>query len=132
MQITLLDGRAEDTANVFFDPSTYHFSDATTGEDLTNLISRADKQNNWANFDPYTDNQRIYNETRKGGTGPVADLPTNTGAIFADQILTNPLAAPLDALTAGVKQVFANEGFKTIAIIGVIGLGFVLLLKSSR
>jgi len=132
MQITLLDGRTEDTANIYFDPATYHFSDSATGEDLTNQITRADKQNNWPNFDPYVENQRIYNETRQGGVGPLPDKETNTGVILADQLLTNPLAAPLDALTAGVKQVFASEGVKTLLIVAVIGGGFFLLLRSTR
>jgi hypothetical protein len=132
MKITLLDGRTEDTANIYFDPATYHFSDTATGEDLTNQIRRADKQNNWPNFDPYVDNQRIYNETRQGGVGPLGDLPTSTAGIFADQILTDPLAAPLDALSAGVKQVFASSGVKTLVIVAIIAGGFVLLLKSSK
>jgi hypothetical protein len=131
VNLTLLDSRSVDMSEIYFDPNTYHFSDTATGEDLTNLIRRADKQDNWPAFDPYTDNQRIFNETRKGGSGPLGDLQTNSGVIFAEQLLTDPLAAPLDALTKGVKEILANPGFKTLLVVGVLLFGAYVVLKES-
>lgn len=60
-----------------------------------------------------------------------AALNDSTAGIFLDQILTDPLDAPLDALDAGVKKLFDSEGIKTILTIAVIGVVVVLVVKSS-
>lgn len=102
--ITLSDGRQVSLGNIAFDTSTYHFTLIDTGEDVTNLISRADKNANWPDFDPTVDNTRASNEAA-GGSGPVAPLDDSTASIFANQILTDPLAAPINSLKGELNSV---------------------------
>lgn len=126
MTITLSDGRTEDVSAINFDTSNYHFY--LNSEDITALISRADKNANWPNFDPAVDNTRLYNEA-KGGTGPVADLPTSTVGIFTDQLLTDPLAAPLSALDSGVREALQSTGVRIILAVGVVALIAIIVIK---
>lgn len=121
--ITLLTGDIIDPGQVHFDDSTYHFF--LNSQDITGSIKRADKLAYWPTFDPTVDNARIYNESR-GGTGPIAPLDESTFDIFTQQIETDPLGAPLDALDTGVKKVLASSGVQTIGL--VLGGGLVLIL----
>jgi hypothetical protein len=125
MTITLLDGRTANTDQIAFDPVTYHFT--LNSEDVTALISRADKQNNWPNFDPAVDNTRLSNQNQNGVNLPEPDLPTNTGGILVNQLLTDPLAAPLDSIKSEFNKVFATTTGKVIIIGGVVVLGLLLI-----
>lgn len=64
---------------------------------------------------------------RNGGA-----LETSTTAIFIDQLITDPLAAPLDALDSGVSKLFESSGVKsllTIAIVGILAFVIISTLK---
>lgn len=126
--ITLLDGRQVALSNISFDSDTYHFTLIDTGEDVTNLISRADKLANWPDFDPTIDNTRASNEA-SGGTGPVAPLNTSTASIFTNQILTDPLAAPISALNSAVAELSASSGIQKIGLILGLGLAAIVLVE---
>lgn len=123
MQITLLDGRRVDPALIRFDPGSYHFF--LNAEDVTNLVTRADKQTLFPAFDPVTDNNRLNSE---GKHATVAGS-TSVWGNFGSQIINDPLTAPLDSLTSGVKQVFSNTGFQVIAISGIVVVAIILLIK---
>ncbi len=119
--ITLTDGRQVDESHIVFDRATYHFT--INSEDITNLIKPSDKMSNWNDFDISIDNTRLYNE-RRGGVGPVDNLNDSTTSILTDQLLTDPLGAPLDALDKGVNQIIKSRGIQ----IGLVGVAVVLII----
>lgn len=49
-----------------------------------------------------------------------APLNDSTASILADQLLTDPLGAPLDALTSGIDQIFNSEGVKTVLTLAIV------------
>lgn len=59
--------------------------------------------------------------------GNAADLPTSTAAIFTNQILTDPLAAPLESANNQIGNVFANL-FKNPWVLAVVVLAVVYML----
>ena len=59
-----------------------------------------------------------------------AALDDSTASIFIDQLLTDPLAAPLDALDSAVKKVFDSNGIKTILLVAVVAVVLVVAVKS--
>ena len=61
--------------------------------------------------------------------GPM--LPTSTASIFVSQVINDPLAAPLDALDKGVKQIFDSEGVKSIVVIAVVGLVAAIMIHGA-
>lgn len=128
MTITLISGRQVDSSNLFFNQDTYHITLSPTGEDITNDMRRADKISLFNGFDIEKDNTRLYNETR-GGTGPVPPLETNTAVILGQQLLTDPLAAPLDALNNTVNRVFDAPGIKKLLVIAAVLVVGVIILK---
>lgn len=132
MTITLLDGTEANTDQIDFDPSTYHFS--LNGQDVTALIKRTDKIANWSNFDPAVDNTRLSNEAHNGVNLPQTDLPTSTVGIFTNQILTDPLAAPIDSFKSAVSKGWNDlTGGSTVVKIGIIaGVAIVALILLKR
>jgi hypothetical protein len=58
-------------------------------------------------------------------------LNESTSMILLDQLATNPLGAPLDALNKGVNQIFNSQGVKTILTVAVVAVVIVLAVKSS-
>jgi hypothetical protein len=129
--ITLINGRNVDEAVIAFDANTYHFTLRNTGEDVTNEIRRADKLALVSGFDIARDNNRLYAE-KKGGVASGKDLEpleTNTFKIFGQQILNDPLAAPLETVDKGVKQIFASSGIQTLLVVAGLGIAALILLK---
>lgn len=62
-------------------------------------------------------------------------LESSTTTILLDQLLTDPLAAPLDAADSGLKKVFASTTGKVVTaavIVGVIVVLVVYLPKPAR
>ena len=120
MTIALLDGRRIDVGAISFNESSYQFF--FRSENITNLIRRADKNNFFPEFDPNKDNARL-------STGnPNSELSTSTLGFFTEQILTEPLNAPLDALDNGVKKIFDSPGIRTILIWAVVLIGIGLFV----
>lgn len=58
-------------------------------------------------------------------------LNDSTVEILAENLITDPLGAPLDALDAGVNQLFNSTGLKTIAVVVVAGLVIFVIVKYS-
>lgn len=58
-------------------------------------------------------------------------LNESTGSILAQQLINDPLAAPLDALDSAVNKVFDSSGVKTILMIGLLALVVVVAVKTS-
>lgn len=135
MTITLLDGTQVDTGNVSFNPVTYDFTLNSDGEDLTNLITVSDKRANWPNFDITAWNNMVYNQIyaqQNEGAAPPPVGSTSTLVNFTDQILTDPLAAPLSALNTGLGQIFSTSGVWVLIALGIGGLLIFNSLKSSK
>ncbi|SRR5260221_2270456 len=136
MTITLLDGRPEDTANIFFDPATYFFSDSATGEDLTFNIKLTDKQT-FAGFVTqkwFDIASTLKNPGTGSGTGVAAgETPPSTWSNFWGQITTDPLKAPIDAVTAGAKKLFAASGtVKLMTGLAIAGIVFLIFKAASK
>lgn len=125
MDIVLLDGRTVNGDNIAFHPDTYHFT--LNAEDVTDQIRRSDKHALVPNFDDDIENTRVFTEnyTAAHGQPPNPIGSTSTAVNFFNQIATNPLGAPIDALTAGFKT---TEG-KTLIWGAVALLAVVLLLR---
>jgi len=132
MLIQLLDGRQVESSNVFFDDTNYSFKLGGTGEDITRLIRAVDKQT-FAGFDQTVYNDIVYvqgyQRTHNGA------LPANVGSAstwsnFVQQITTDPLAAPLQALDSTVNQILGSTGVKTLLIVAALGLAIFLVAKS--
>ena len=128
--IRLISGQSADSSQIDFNPSNYHFT--LNGVDITNDIYRADKLRLVEDFSIERENLRLSSEAPASNTPSGAGLDPlteSTLGIFAGQIFTDPLAAPLGALDKGVGQFFGSSGIQTILVIG--GLAFVayMLLK---
>ena len=128
MNLTLLDLRQVDTGSISFNNANYHFVDKTTGEDITNLITRADKVANWSGFDVYKDNSRLSAEqpaTRnltgqpQVTIGPVEDLPS--GWLFTAEETARETASD-------ITQV-AKSSTNTLIIVGAVAAAAYLLLS---
>jgi hypothetical protein len=115
-------------AELTFNPDNYHF--AFRGQDVTNLISRADKIRLVPDFDIDRENYRLSSELGAGGYGQDA-LNESVGGIFVDQMLTDPLGAPLEALDAGVKKLLDSTGVR-ILLIGVTIVAMVVILNKVK
>lgn len=138
MTIHLLDGSFADSNGITFDPATYHFylRDAQGKQlDITKDLARVDKRTLVPAFDDARENLRISDEK----TGKTYDERTSTGEIFVDQVIKDPLGAPLDAIKSGadqvlgafddvVKKVTKSSGVQTILVVGIV----VLILYASR
>lgn len=120
--VTLSDGRKVSTSDIAWDRNTYHFT--VNGEDVTNLLKQADKAANYPGFDRAKDNLRAYNEAYQRRTGQVPQPTGSTSTLynFAQQILTDPISAPLESLDRTVEQAKKSTGIQTIATIAGIGL----------
>ena len=123
MNITLLDSRVIDIAAINFDPSDYSFTvwyaDGNGKENITTLIRRADKLR-FADFDGDFYNNLLYvqkYQREHNGQLPPDVGSTSIWANFVEQILTDPLAAPLATLDNLVDQIFSSTGVKTILIV---------------
>ena len=129
MTFTLTDGRQVDSTGIYFDANTYHFW--LGSEDITNKVKRADKISNWAKFDATVDNERLYAEkyVRENGKQPPPVGSTSTFKLFVNQITTDPLSAPLEALDKGFKQISGNSTFRVIAVVAV-GVGIIYALST--
>lgn len=133
MNITLLDGRVLAKADISFDPASQRFYRDT--EEITRLISAKDKAANFAGYDQEKTNELYYSDKyfRETGSLPPETGSTSTVNIFAENLLTKPLDAPLEALDKGVKQIFDSSGVKTIATVvlvaGIVVAGYYLTKK---
>jgi hypothetical protein len=126
MIIRMLDGREIDESELVFDPSTYKVTSAVNGENLTNNIRQSDKARVIPDFDKATDNERAYAEKwfREHGTQPPPPGSTSTMKIFLQQILTEPLQAPLESLNSQIEQATAKN--PTVKIL--VGLAIAALV----
>ena len=136
MNITLLDGRVIDIAAINFDPSDYSFSvwyaDGNGKENITTLIRRADKMR-FAGFDGDFYNNLLY--VQKYQREHNGQLPPEVGSTsiwgnFVQQILTDPLAAPLETLDNFVDQIFSSKG--VLVIVGVSAGLLILYIAAKR
>lgn len=128
-RITLLTGTPVDTGNIHYDPSDFSFTlvDGMGVRDITMNLRASDKQ---AYFPDY--NQAAYNEYLSQQRQPGATGSTSVLHNFISQITTDPLAAPIDALNKGVKQVVGSSGVQTIALLGGLALVAYLYFNATR
>lgn len=126
-QFTLIDGTVVNSSDVVFTPP-YEFA-LTDGTDITENMFTKDKLL-YDNFDLTAYNNYLYTqkyESTHGGSQPPALGSTSTLSNFVTDVTTDPLAAPLNALDSGVKQVIGSTGIQTIVIIAVAGIAAVIL-----
>ena len=123
----LLDGRTVVDTAVSFDPVSYHFF--LGGEDITDQIRRTDKLRIVPNFNVERENIRLSEE--RGAQAGLGNEPLNdsTGSIFVDQIVNDPLAAPMESFNRQVEKLFALPGFKKLLVVGGIVAVVVLVVK---
>ncbi len=129
MILTTISGRHIESDAVEFDSSTYHF--LYNSEDITDDLFRADKRT-FSGFSDDIENERKYKEKYArdhGGTSAPVVGSTSTLDIFANQILTDPLAAPVDAIDSAVKKLTNSSGIKTLAIVGVLIIAAAIYFK---
>lgn len=125
MTLNLLDGTTVDSGEVNWDKSTYHFYDANTGVDITNLITRSDKIINFPGFDGTVDNDRIYREQQVQQTGkdPGPPLNTSVGSLFVQNV-----GQTLSNIGTGAGQT-VKDTLQTFVIFGIAGFVAYQLLK---
>jgi hypothetical protein len=128
MTIALLNGQEIDSHSVRLEGDNIHFTNLSTGEDITRLMRVADKKS-FPLFDLTKSNSEIYaTDPTTGNLIPAA--PTDgTFSIFTDQMLINPLGAPVEALNTGVSQIFGSSGLQKLVVVAVIGAVVVLYFK---
>lgn len=114
MRITLLNGRQAWTEEITFDPGNYHFYWGARNLDITDSMTREQKRT-FEGFDDETENRRLYADAHGGQDFNTGD--TTIWGNWWDQMTTDPLAAPLDALDTGVFKAFTSPGFIIVAII---------------
>lgn len=124
-----LNGNIISSGGLMFDPETYHFWLGQT--DVTQSISRADKLRLVDDFDVKQENFRISSEKGHYTPGGIKPLEESTATVFGEQILTDPLAAPGEALSNTINRAIANPAFKKGAIILLVGVGLYFALKKS-
>ena len=121
MIISLLDGTLVDSTDINLAPDNIHFNQISSGEDITFLMKVADKKS-FPLFDLTKSNSQIYAKTPPAPTD-------GTFSIMADQLLTNPLGAPVEALNKGVSQIFDSSGVQKLILFAVVGAIAVLYFK---
>lgn len=141
MIITLLDGTQVDTNDVVFDSGSYTFNYGD--QDISSLITQADKLNNWSDFDPKTASLFAYNkqQTQAGLASNIVDpfdtsgAGTSTLGNFASQIVTDPLAAPLESADKELTTITTNtaksilSSYTGLIILAVVGIYLWLKFK---
>lgn len=124
MKITLTDGRSVWVSNISLLENRFYYF----GEDITGLIRRADKNSYFPEFNPVAENfTSAVHSTNQSAT----PLSTNTAGFFAEQIIDDPLDAPLESLANQTKKIFGNIGVQIFLGIGLIAL-FVWMGGGSR
>jgi len=125
--ITLLTGETVDPAEVYFNPGNYSF--VYRGKDITQLIRNADKRT-FEGFDNEFYNNLLYvqkYQREHGGALPATVGSDSVWYNFVQQILTDPLQAPLESLDSTVKELFSSPG-----IYLVIGAAIFIVIISRR
>lgn len=124
-----ISGNAYNVDQIDFDPDTYHFTYGTAQTDITNDLYAKDKYALVPDFDKALENFRRANENGdyKGSTKP---LNESTAGIFVDQLINDPLEAPLESLSNEVGKIVDNKGVKVIASVAIVGLLVYLVLHA--
>jgi hypothetical protein len=123
MQFILIDGSTVNSADVQLANDNWHFSQISNGRDLTYLLYTRDK-NTFPGFDIVTYNNSLSGRPDPGSTSILGTL--------GNQLLTDPLGAPLDALNSGVKQIFASSGVQTILVAALVVVAVAVFIKESK
>src|SRR5687767_8847895 len=122
MIVTLLDGRTVDSRDLSLNRVTYHVTYLGT-EDVTRLMRQNDKAAVFSSFDRSRDNIRASDEDRQAqGLAPIRHGSTSLLGNFTTQILTDPLAAPLQFADEKITgRLFASSTVRTIVALALLG-----------
>lgn len=122
--ITGISGKFYLVNDLDFDADSYHFIYGNYQQDVTNDITRADKMLLVPDLDIDKENRRLSLEKRdgSGGTGIAEKLDESTTSILVDQLITDPLGAPIEALNNGFDKLVASPGVRKLALLGFLGL----------
>jgi hypothetical protein len=126
--VTLLDGRILPVQDIQLEPDQWNFTRISTGERLTYDMRQQDKRQ-FPNFDVVKSNDEIYKEVNQETSNPGS---TNVTSLFIQQLATDPLAAPADAVASVVDRVDKITSSPTFIIVGglvVVGLAIFILSR---
>lgn len=128
MNVTLLDGRVVSIDLIYFNDQTYAFT-LSTGEDITNKVKNVDKRK-FDGFDNVRYNEILYAQQfyKEHGRWPDAVGSTSVWANFAWQIITDPLAAPIDYFGEKADQLLKSKAMPLI-LIGLAGLILIVIVS---
>lgn len=122
--IRLMDERTVPVAEIVYDEDSNLFY--YQGEMISNVLTQ--RQKIWLSptFDIERENLRYAAEGPYSPTPGLSQepLPTGTVGIFAEQIVTEPFAAPIESASRTLDSVFNASGFKKLG--GAIIIGAIL------
>lgn len=124
MIIYFLDGTEVSSSDLTLDWSSYRVWLGT--ENVTNEIRQSDKVKIWPGFSREKDNLRAHAEQQARRGEPVTPTgSTSTWDIFWNQIITDPLEAPLDYADDKITgRLFASTTVRLLLIGGAVYLAW--------
>lgn len=127
--ITGISGATYNVHELEFDNESYHFTYGSYSQDVTKDIKFADKLLLVPDLDQKKELLRVSSESGHYTPGGSTPLEESTAVILADQLTTDPLAAPLQALSNGFDEVIKNSGVRKFALLGFLGLAIYFIVK---
>jgi hypothetical protein len=122
----LLSGGSVPDDSVLFDSGRYHF---TSGfDDITNDLSRAEKERLVSGFDVTRENYRLSAELGHGAAYGQVPLSESTLAPLADQLVTDPFSAPIESLGRKADQFFGTGGIVKLLLFGGLLVGLYVFI----
>jgi hypothetical protein len=127
LRFTLLDGTTVAVSSISLSNNRFYVG----GEDITPKL-RLNDMRTFSGFDEKKHLARLSDDRiiRQGGTPKPVDT-RGTWELFGNQLLNEPLDAPLEALDSAVKKVVDSSGIKSIVVLAVAGLvAFAIITKA--
>lgn len=126
--VTLLDGRILPVQDIRLEPDQWNFTRVSSGERLTYEMRQQDKRQ-FQDFDVVKSNDEIYKEVNQEQSNPGS---TNVTSLFIQQLATDPLAAPADAVSAVAARVDSITSSPVFIIVGGLVLAGLVVFVLTR
>jgi hypothetical protein len=125
MIVTLLDGRTVDSRDLSLNRDSYRVTYLGT-EDVTRNMRQSDKVSVFSGFSRERDNIRSSDDSRIAQNLPPVQVgSTSILANFTRQIVTDPLAAPLDYADDKITgRLFKSSTVRLVVLLVVLGAVF--------
>ncbi len=125
----LLDNTIVNELDIRFDPNSYHFHLQSTGRDITNLLTRAQKLLLVPDFDVDKENYRLSREKGAGKYGN-DELDESTLGNLGTQVMRDGVfVAPLETLDNTVSQFARSSGVQLFAVAAAVYVYFKFFRK---